>query len=87
MLRLLLLLALAPLAAAQPAGDLLIRGATVLTVTNGTLENTDVLVRNGRIAEIGQGLARQRGPRGRGRRATTSCPASSTRTLTSPCRP
>jgi imidazolonepropionase-like amidohydrolase len=63
MLRLLLLLALAPLAAAQPAGDLLIRGATVLTVTNGTLENTDVLVRNGRIAEIGQGLRAPAGVR------------------------
>ncbi len=36
--------------------DWLIRGATVLTVTNGTLENTDVLVRDGQIAEIGRGL-------------------------------
>ncbi len=38
------------------AQDLLIKNATVLTVTNGTLENTDLLVRNGRIAELGQGL-------------------------------
>ncbi len=58
--------ALAPAALAQPASDarlpaaptgsVLVRGATVLTVTRGTLENTDVLVRGGRIAEIGRGL-------------------------------
>jgi imidazolonepropionase-like amidohydrolase len=44
-------------AAAQPkVGDVLIKNGTVLTVTNGTLENTDVLVRNGKIARLGQGL-------------------------------
>ncbi len=44
-------------AAAQPkVGDVLIKNGTVLTVTNGTLENTDVLVRDGKIARIGQGL-------------------------------
>lgn len=42
---------------ADARGDLLIRGATVLTVTNGTLENTDILVENGKIEEIGQGLS------------------------------
>ena len=41
---------------APPSGDVLVQGATVLTVTNGTLGNTDVLIRNGKIAEIGQGL-------------------------------
>ncbi|MEM8558616.1 MAG: amidohydrolase, partial [Bacteroidota bacterium] len=53
-----LLSALCLTATAQPdlpppdaRGDLLIRGATVLTVINGTLENTDVLVRDGKIAE------------------------------------
>jgi len=68
---LLLLLLAAPLAAAQPApnpgaperGDLLIRGATVLTVTQGTLENADVLVRDGRIAQVGPGIAPPRGVR------------------------
>ncbi|MEM8560502.1 MAG: amidohydrolase family protein, partial [Bacteroidota bacterium] len=44
-------------------GDLLIRGATVLTVINGTLENTDVLVRDGKIAEIGTGLEAPRSVR------------------------
>lgn len=53
----------APLASAQERGDLLIRGATVLTVTNGTFENTDVLVRDGRIAQISQGITAPRGVR------------------------
>ncbi len=39
-----------------PTGDVLVRNATVVTVTNGTLDNTDVLIRDGKIAEIGQGL-------------------------------
>ncbi|MDX1532138.1 MAG: amidohydrolase [Rhodothermales bacterium] len=60
---LLLLLALcaAPPAWAQADGDLLIRNATVLTVTDGTLEGHDVLVRDGVIAEIGEGLDAPRG--------------------------
>lgn len=52
-------LALALLAAsvAAPAQDLLIRNATVHTVSAaGTLRNTDVLVRSGRIAAIGSAL-------------------------------
>ena len=40
------------------AQDLLVRNATVHTATaRGTLRNTDVLVKAGRIAAIGQGLA------------------------------
>jgi imidazolonepropionase-like amidohydrolase len=42
--------------AAQPVGDLLLRGGTVLTVTNGTLPDTDILVQDGRIARIGANL-------------------------------
>lgn len=34
----------------------LIRNATVLTASRGTLENTDILMRDGKIAEIGTGL-------------------------------
>lgn len=34
----------------------LIRNATVLTASRGTLENTDILVRDGKIAEIGTAL-------------------------------
>jgi imidazolonepropionase-like amidohydrolase len=37
-------------------GNVLIANATVLTVANGTLPKTDILVRNGKIAEIGQKL-------------------------------
>jgi len=53
-----LLCTLATLPFAAPAQDLLIRNATVHTVTErGTLERADVLVRNGRIAAVGNGLA------------------------------
>ena len=41
---------------ADARGDLLIRNATVWTVTRGAMDNTDVLVRGGKIAEIGRGL-------------------------------
>ena len=40
--------------AKQP--DTLIRNATVLTASHGTLANTDVLLSNGKIAKIGKGL-------------------------------
>ncbi len=49
-----------PRAAARgrPRAELLIRGATVHTLTErGTLERADVRVRGGRIAEVGTGLA------------------------------
>ena len=46
---------------ASARGDVLIQGATVHTVTDGTLDASDVLVRNGKIDRIGQGL---RAPRG-----------------------
>lgn len=41
----------------------LIRNATVLTVTKGTLQNTDLLLRDGKIAQIGQGLTAPAGAR------------------------
>ena len=37
-------------------GDVLIKNGTVLTITDGTMENTDVLVRNGKIDRIGKNL-------------------------------
>jgi imidazolonepropionase-like amidohydrolase len=37
-------------------GNVLLKGATVVTVVNGTKPNTDVLVKNGKIAEIGPNL-------------------------------
>jgi imidazolonepropionase-like amidohydrolase len=36
--------------------EILIRNATVLTVTRGTLENADVLIRRGKIAGVGKNL-------------------------------
>lgn len=38
-------------------GDLVIRGGTVLTVTNGVMENGSILIRDGKIAEIGKTVA------------------------------
>jgi len=42
--------------AQKQATETLIRNATVLTVTHGTLPNTDVLLRNGKIAGVGKNL-------------------------------
>jgi len=41
----------------------LIRNATLLTVTKGTLENSDLLIENGKIAKIGKGLTAPAGAR------------------------
>ena len=43
-------------AAANPAPALLIRNATILTVTHGALENGDILIKDGKIAAVGSGL-------------------------------
>ncbi len=47
--------------AQQPApakvGPTLIKNATVLTVTKGRLQNTDLLLQNGKIAQIGKNLS------------------------------
>ncbi|EAZ82848.1 amidohydrolase family protein [Algoriphagus machipongonensis] len=43
--------------AQTPKGSVLIKNATVLTVTNGTLENSDVLVEDGIIKKIGQDIS------------------------------
>jgi imidazolonepropionase-like amidohydrolase len=45
-----------PAAPAKPPATL-IRNATVLTVTKGTLANTDLLLQNGKIAQIGKNLS------------------------------
>lgn len=41
---------------AQNTGDVLVKNGTVLTITNGTMEDTDVLIRNGKISKIGKDL-------------------------------
>ena len=40
----------------EKQADVLIRNATVLTAVRGTLENTDILIQNGKIAKIGKNL-------------------------------
>jgi imidazolonepropionase-like amidohydrolase len=45
------------------ASETLIRNATVLTITHGTLLNTDVLIRKGKIAAVGKGLKAGAGAR------------------------
>lgn len=44
----------APATAAQT--ETLIRNATILTISHGTLQNSDILIRGGKIAAIGQNL-------------------------------
>ena len=41
---------------AQSGKDVLIKNATILTASHGTLANTDILIKNGKIAQIGKGL-------------------------------
>jgi len=47
---------IAVLAQTKKQNDVLIRNATVLTAVRGTLENTDILIQNGKIARIGKNL-------------------------------
>lgn len=56
LLGLLLLGALSFSAFAQNKQDVLIRNATVMTAIKGTLKDTDILIRNGKIARIGKNL-------------------------------
>lgn len=51
-----LLVAVASCALAQTHNEVLIKNATVLTASHGTLENTDILIRDGKIAKIGKSL-------------------------------
>jgi len=44
------------LASAQSKNEVLIRNATVLTAAKGTLENTDILIKDGKITRIGKNL-------------------------------
>jgi len=43
--------------AGQAKNEVLIRNATVLTAASGTLENSDILVRNGKIMRIGKSIS------------------------------
>ena len=50
------LLLLFIMSTASFAGDLVIQGGTVLTVTNGVIENGSILIRDGKIAAIGESV-------------------------------
>jgi imidazolonepropionase-like amidohydrolase len=58
-----LLLAFIPsfLIAQQTRNQILIRNATVMTAARGTLENTDILIENGKITKIGKSLRAEPG--------------------------
>ncbi len=45
-----------PSAESVEAPTLLIRNATILTVTHGSIENGDILIKDGKIAAVGSGL-------------------------------
>jgi imidazolonepropionase-like amidohydrolase len=49
--------------AAEGVGPTLIRGGTLLTVTHGTIDKGDILIRDGKIAAIGPRLEAPRGAR------------------------
>jgi len=55
------LLPFCPLWAQVDKGSILIKNGTVLTITQGTLENTDVLIVAGKIKKVGQGLKAPKG--------------------------
>ena len=42
---------------AQNSQEVLIKNATVMTAANGTLQNTDILIRGGKITRIGKNLS------------------------------
>jgi len=56
LLQILLLTAFSFAAFGQAKTEILIRNATVMTAIRGTLENTDILVQNGKITRIGKNL-------------------------------
>ena len=47
---------IAPPLAAQDSGTTVIQNATILTVTNGTIEKGAIVIRNGKIAGVGRNL-------------------------------
>lgn len=56
-----LLLVPATINGQSASGDVLIKNATVITITNGTLENHDVLIEDGKISRVGENLRTPRG--------------------------
>ena len=48
-----------PPTAGQASGVTVIQNATILTVTQGTIENGSILIRNGKIARVGRRVRRK----------------------------
>lgn len=57
LLTILLLIVLIGYTEAQETGSVLIKNGTLVTITNGELENTDILIRDGKIVQIGKNLS------------------------------
>jgi len=51
------------LVAQDSQGDVLIKNGTLLTITDEVKEETDILIRNGKISSIGEGLTASEGTR------------------------
>ena len=56
-----LLFLIACATAATAADVTIVKNGTILTITKGTLENADVLIRDGKIVEVGKGIAAPEG--------------------------
>lgn len=61
LLALALAAAVAPAATAQKSETIVIQGATILTITKGTIQNGSILIRNGKIAAVGKNVRVPRG--------------------------
>jgi imidazolonepropionase-like amidohydrolase len=55
--------ALMALGISAQTGEVVIKNATILTASRGTLENTDILIRNGKIARIARNISAGSGAR------------------------
>src|ERR1035438_3219801 len=51
----------APAVASEPPPIILIQNATILTVSHGTIEHGSILIRDGKIAAVGQSIAKPQG--------------------------
>lgn len=54
-----LLCSVLPLKSQDQAGDVLIKNGTLLTITEGVKENTDILIKDGKIERIGKNINRK----------------------------
>ncbi len=60
-----ILAALGVAAQAQNRGEVLIKNATIMTASRGTIENGSILIRDGKIAAVGKNSEVQASPNAR----------------------